>query len=140
MNKIYIDKDAFVGVHNIDGIECRILFVQPDLKLVGWWFEKQMLVVFASKPEEDDEDEDFEIDKEASGFHQDDEGYWVKPNGDSVVVFCDGKFSRGDWDHVFEKYFPVEYEKHNRLMKEISDKYGYRVGETEEEWVKRTSR
>lgn len=123
---IYFDKDAFVGVQNIDGIECRILVVFSDLKLFAWRLDKPELMVCATTPEEGDDEEEFDVDKEASGFHQDDEGYWVKPNGDSVVVFYDRKFSREEVDHIFEKYFPVEYEKHNRLMEEISDKYGYR--------------
>lgn len=136
MEKIQINKDAFVGVHNIDGIECRILIVFPDLRLYAWRLDKPELVVFGLK-----EKEEFDINPEDAGFHLDNNGIWVKPNGDSVVVFYNNLSPEiKQIDHVFEKYFPVEHEKHNRLMEEISDKYGYRVGETEEEWVKKTSR
>lgn len=132
MQKIEIDKDAFVGVHNIDGIECRILIVFPDLRLYAWCLDEPELIVLGLR-----EREEFDFNPEDAGFHLDNNGIWVKPNGDSVVIFYNNLSPTPDQlDHVFEKYFPAEYEKHNQLMKEISDKHGYWVDETEEERIK----
>ena len=77
-----LDKDAFVGIHELDGIRCRIMFVFPNLKLFAWRLDEPGWAVFALPGAGD---EDVEIDLEASGFHQDENGYWVKPNGDSLA-------------------------------------------------------
>lgn len=109
-----LDKDAFVGVHELDGIRCRIMFVFPNLKLFAWRLDEPGWAVFAVTPE----NEDFDIDLEASGFHQDENGYWVKPNGDSVVVFVSGDFSLDDYDYVFKTYFAEEYAIYRKQQEE----------------------
>lgn len=104
MQKIEIDKDAFVGVQNIDGIECRILIVFPDLRLYAWRLDKPELVVFGLT-----EKEEFDINPEDAGFHLDNNGIWVKPNGDSVVVFYNNPSpTLNQLEHVSERYFPGE--------------------------------
>lgn len=126
-----LDKDAFVGVHELDGIRYRIMFVFPNLKLFAWRLDEPGWAVFAATPE----DEDFEIDLEASGFHQDEKGYWVKPNGDSVVVFISGDFSFDDYDYVFKTYFTEECAISRKLQEEQLLNSGYNPladGENEE--------
>lgn len=110
MSNIILGKDAFVGVHNIDGIECRILIVFPDLRLYAWRLDKPGLVVFELQ-----EKEEVDINPEEAGFHLNEEGYWIKPNEYSVVVFYDREFSQEEVDHVFEKYFPIEYQIKEKL-------------------------
>lgn len=106
MNKIWIDKDAFVGVHNIGGIECRILFVFPDLRLYAWRLDKPELVIFELQ-----EKDEVCINPEDAGFYLDDNGIWVKPNEYSVVVFYNNLSPKNNQiHHVFKKYFPIEYQ------------------------------
>ena len=61
-----LDKDAFVGIHELDGIRFRIMFVFPNLKLFSWRLDEPGWAVFALPGAGD---EDVEIDLEASGFH-----------------------------------------------------------------------
>lgn len=110
---IHFDKDAFVGVQKIDGIECKILFVTPSLRLFAWRLDKPELVVFGLT-----EKEDFVVNPEEAGFNLDENGCWVKPNGDSVVVFFDRDISFGEYDRLFEKYFPREYEINRKTQEE----------------------
>lgn len=110
---IYFDKDAFVGVQKIDGIECKILFVTPSLRLFAWRLDKPELVVFGLT-----EKEDFVVNPEEAGFNLDENGCWVKPNGDSVVVFFDRDISFEEFDSIFEKFFPTEYEIHRKWVEE----------------------
>ena len=42
-----LDKDAFVGIHELDGIRCRIMFVFPNLKLFAWRLDEPGWAVFA---------------------------------------------------------------------------------------------
>ena len=116
-----LDKDAFVGIHELDGIRCRIMFVFPNLKLFAWRLDEPGWAVFALPGAGD---EDVEIDLEASGFHQDENGYWVTPNGDSVVVFINREFSFEDYDYVFKTYFAEEYAIYRKQQEETTLKLG----------------
>lgn len=42
-----LDKDAFVGIHELDGIRCRVMFVFPNLKLFAWRLDEPGWAVFA---------------------------------------------------------------------------------------------
>ena len=120
--EMILDKDAFVGIHELDGIRFRIMFVFPNLKLFAWRLDEPGWAVFALPGAGD---EDVEIDLEASGFHQDENGYWVKPNGDSVVVFINREFSFEDYDYVFKTYFAEEYAIYRKQQKEQLLNSGY---------------
>ena len=51
-------------------------------------------------------------------------GYWVKPNGDSVVVFVSGDFSLDDYDYVFKTYFAEEYAIYRKQQEGTTLKLG----------------
>lgn len=126
MRRIELDKDAFVGVYEFNGIKYRAIFLFPSLRFYAWRLDKPGLALITTRPieGEEKEDEGFEIEAEASGFHQDEEGYWVKPNGDSVLVFFDKKITFEGVEHVFEKYFPKEYKafckiRNKRTLKQL---------------------
>lgn len=58
------------------------------------------------------------VNPEEAGFNLDENGCWVKPNGDSVVVFFDRDISFEEYDRLFEKYFPREYKINRKTQEE----------------------